>query len=190
MATKTFGTNETLTSADVNVYLNNGGMVFLAENSATSGTVISIDNVFTSAYDAYRIVISDYRTTAASTSCLLRLRAATVPAATSYAYGSMTQALYTSTALTVAGTTTGTSFDLFLRADTIGMGAIIDIINPALTQWTTITTNGPHGGNTAGFGLKQVSGIHAQATAYDGFQLTSAVAFSNIKVRVYGYRQA
>lgn len=190
MAIKTFSANTTLSSSDVNTYLTNGGLVYVTESTATSGTTLSVNNCFTTTYDAYRIVISNYKTTAASTSCTFKLRASGTDSSASYAYGSLTQALYTSTTLTVAGSASTTSFDLMLKADVVAIGAVIDVITPALAQYTTITTAGPHGANTAGQGLKQVSGLHAVATAYDGFTLTSAVAFSSIKVVVYGYRQA
>ena len=58
MAVKTFTTGEVLTAADTNTYLNNGGLVWIktatVTNAADSGTAFR--SIFTSTYDAYRIV--------------------------------------------------------------------------------------------------------------------------------------
>ncbi len=58
MAIKTFTTGEVLTAADTNTYLNNGGYVYVGGGSFTTTANADFDNVFTSTYDDYRIVLT------------------------------------------------------------------------------------------------------------------------------------
>lgn len=191
MAIKTFSSNTTLTASDVNTYLTNAGLVYVTEASATSGTTLTIDSCFTSTYDAYRIVVSDYRTTAASTgNTTMVLRASGTDSTSNYAYGYAHQALFNSTSLTVGGTQSGSNWDLILQPDTTAIGTVIDLINPNLAQYTTITSSGVVGAKSTALGLRIVSGLHAASSAYDGFKMTTVGTIANIKVRVYGYRQS
>lgn len=60
MAVKTFTTGEVLTASDTNTYLNNGGLVYLAEQIVTSSTaIVEFTNVFSATYSSYRLVISN-----------------------------------------------------------------------------------------------------------------------------------
>lgn len=190
MAIKTFSSNTTLTASDVNTYLTNGGLVYVTESTATSGTTLSVNNCFTSTYDAYRIIISNLRTTAASTSLTMKLRASGTDSSATYAWGSAYMALFTSTALSFNGSQSTTAWDLVTAAETTATGLSVDVINPALAQFTQYSSIGVWGAKSTGGGTRMVSGLHCTATAYDGFTLTTGTAFANIKVAVYGYRQA
>ena len=60
MAIKTFTTGEVLTASDTNTYLNNGGLVWIAQGSFTGATAaapVAVQSVFNSTYSHYRLII-------------------------------------------------------------------------------------------------------------------------------------
>ena len=58
MAIKTFTAGEVLTASDTNTFLANSGLVYVNSFSTTGNTVLTCDNVFTSAYKNYRVFIN------------------------------------------------------------------------------------------------------------------------------------
>ena len=84
MAIKTLTSGEVLTASDTNTYLNNGGLVYIAEGSATNTSALDVNSVFSSTYDNYRVVL---QTASRSTLQYARFqfRTASTVATTNYA---------------------------------------------------------------------------------------------------------
>jgi hypothetical protein len=61
MAVKTFG-SEVLSSSDVNTYLANSGLTFVASVAFGGSSGVTVSNCFSSTYDNYRVVVSCYGT--------------------------------------------------------------------------------------------------------------------------------
>ena len=70
MAIKTFNSGEVLTASDTNTYLANAGWNYITQT--TMGTTTSVDNVFSSTYSHYRIIMSANSTTASAFNMRLR----------------------------------------------------------------------------------------------------------------------
>ena len=83
MAVKTFSVGETLTASDCNAFLANG-LVYITSASATSGSALNIDNIFSATYRSYRIVLDDVRIVSGVTGIGLQLRSAGTTNTTTY----------------------------------------------------------------------------------------------------------
>ena len=188
MAVKTFTTGEVLTAADTNTYLNNGGLVYIGAVTATSGSTIQVDNVFSATYDSYRVVVSDLRT-AAATAITYKLRNSGGVSSASYYWGGIYLAAYGTATVTATTTANTSSFDLLSVASATSTGFTFDVMGPFLAQRTTITGI-PADNRTGGNPRIAVSGFHDVSTSYTGFDIISTQTITNAIVRVYGYRQA
>jgi hypothetical protein len=195
MAVKSnFAAGEILTASNVNTYLTNGGLVYITQVTATSGTTVDVTSVFSSSYDAYRFVISDFRTPAGA-SVTMQLMNGTTPVATNYAWA------YARTDYTGTSVPTASGFPAYVAQwatqCTVGnpaneaIGFTFDLLNPYLAQVTYLQINSQDSRGTSGYGLISGGGTHYARTSYDGLRMTlTASTIQNIKIRVYGYRQA
>jgi hypothetical protein len=189
MAVKTFTSGEILTAADTNTYLANAGLVYITAQTATSGTTLTIDNIFSSTYDSYRIILSDIRlASAAVVTAQLRTGSTT---STNYLYGSVEVPYNQATALGRDGTgaTTGSSWRICVGSTT-AVGAQVEIHNPNLAQQTAYTAFGPDPRTGGSFGTTFIGGIQTASTQFTGIIFTAGATISNLEAVVYGYRQA
>jgi len=190
MAIKTFTTGEVLTSADTNTYLANSGLVYITQGVATSGTTLSITNCFSATYDAYRVVVSDFR---ANTGVALDTRLAnsgTPFSGTDYYY-QYTNTTYANTStyaqLGGAGATNWPSLTIGDTGNAGGVG--FDLFNPFLSQ-TSVITGYRSDPRAAGSGGAYI-GYMNNTTSFSGLYMSIAYgALTSLKVRIYGYRQA
>jgi LAS superfamily LD-carboxypeptidase LdcB len=105
MAIKTFTSGSVLTAADTNTYLANSGLVYIAEGSTSTSVLgLNFNNVFTTTYDNYRIMIDYFKPVTAARFVALQLRVGGFDTATNYYYAY--RGIYTD----------GTSADLFATA--------------------------------------------------------------------------
>jgi hypothetical protein len=195
MAIKTFSSGEVLTASDTNTYLNNGGLVYITETLVTAGsaTSVSFNNVFTSTYDNYQIVIDGFTPSIGGRGLNLRLRVGGVDAAGATDYPNAFLGL---TAAGVASnfSTTGDSYGstgIYSSSTTIPYGSsTITMFNPARAVRTFANVHGQL--FDAQLFHRTGSFQHNLATAYDGFTLfmSSTGNITTLRVRVYGYRQA
>jgi hypothetical protein len=191
MAVKTFTSGATLTAADTNTYLANAGLVYITQTTATSGSTVDVTGCFSSIYDAYRIIISDFRASVAS-NILSQLLSASTPSTTNYAWA-VTRVDYPG-ALTGTGSgfpATVAFWNFQVSGGTTSTSLCIDIQNPNLTQYTYLQWDATDNRGTSGYAVIRGGGTHTLATAYTGIRFsTTAGTFTNAKIRVYGYRQA
>lgn len=185
MAVKTFG-SERLLSTDINTYLANAGLVYVASATATTGSTLSISNAFSSIYDAYRIVLTDVRLS--SPAWIFFQFTGT---STNYWYGRL-EVPYNNTVGLGRGGSGSVASALWeiVVGSTASNGAVIELQNPNLPRQTSYSAQGtdPRGGGT--FGSLFTSGIQTDSTQFTGLTLSTGVTFANITATVYGYRKA
>jgi len=148
--------------------------------SASSG--INVDNVFTSTYTNYRLVLSNITSTGPYIS--YRERVSSTNNATNYKKGQYYRSYVSGTAGTNSGGTEGNLFDLNTDG-TNTLGATLELQCPATTaytgyQWFASSSDQTHIG----------AGVHANATAYDGFTLFPYSGTMTGTVSIYGYQKA
>jgi hypothetical protein len=145
----------------------------------TNASSVVIDNVFSSQYDTYKIILTASSSTAIDSA--FQLRANGVPATTNYntVNAQVNQLISANvTALNVAGGTTAN----FGRIDN-GSIAIWEISQPAVAA-QTFGVGQSFDGNQF---LRVLSLRHSTAAAYDGFNLTTNATTGTI--RIYGMRR-
>jgi hypothetical protein len=156
----------------------NVGMVHLNTTAFTSTSTVTIDNIFSSAYDSYQIWVN--ATSSNANDPTLQLRVGGVTAATNYAYTNI-QGLGGSASST---TVTGATNALVGRLDLAGGLFVINIVNPAVAARTFGHSNTFDSANV----FRALGFTHTTATAYDGFVLGLANSTGN--VRIYGMRKS
>lgn len=189
MPVKTFVSGEILTASDTNAYLNNGGLVYITQATASAGSsTLSVNNCFSSTYDNYRIVISN-ADGSANTALYMRLRNGGTDRTTNYFYAQL--------GLTTAGGASN---------DTSGSAAFIPV--------GYLGSSGAYNATTMDiyqvFNASQETYFNIQMSFYlspsyytrvgsagrgadqnDGFTLyPNSGTFDSCTVRVYGYRQS
>jgi hypothetical protein len=175
-----------LTSAYLNNNINSG-LTYIGSTTATSGTTVEVLGCFSATYDAYRVVISDARTTAAANlnfGCL----AGAVYNASNWTWLAP-RADWTTAAWSFTKATTDSSVPIGV-ADTVSTSVFFDVSQPFLSRQTTIYSSNADARGTAGYTLYLSSGMLANTTSYSGLRITSSATISNMKVTVYGYRIA
>lgn len=187
MAVKTFTQGEKLTSADTNTYLTNGGLVYI--KSQTVGTAVSsvtVSSAFSATYDAYKIIITGG---AGSTAADMRINLDGSTA--SYYSGIFYHPYGTAGPSNVQGLgQANIAYWNYMGGTSTGLISVhVDVINPFLTKFTTISS---YGSNTNTLGsLTWANGYHNVAASYTGITFTpSAGTLTGGTIIVYGYRQA
>lgn len=169
------------------------GLVYITEASATSGTTLDITSCFSASYDAYRIVISDFRTPAGA-SLTLQLLSGSTPATTNYAWA-FSRVAYDATTPAVASGYPATVSSWATQITTgnpsgTASAAAFDLYNPFLVQQSFFSIQSHDSRGTSGYGVITGGGTHTTAASYNGIRFTlSTSTFTSFKVRVYGYRQ-
>jgi hypothetical protein len=182
MSFPSFSAGEVLTAADMNAV----GLWLVSTTRATSGTVIDVNNCFSSNYDNYRILISNYKTTSAA-GIDIQLRTVSTPTITGY-YASGFYAIYANTpTLTGFGRVNAASWPTAIVGDlNRAGGAIIDIFSPNVADETTYTHQGTDPRTNGGGGM--YTGLQDSNTQFTGFRLNCGT-ISLCDVAVYGFRK-
>jgi hypothetical protein len=187
MATKTF-TQAQLNASDLNTFASKGD-TFIASASVTAG---SISNCFTSAYDHYKIVVSNYFATADSW-LWFQLGSGGTWSGGGYYQGGAYQAYSTGTISALNNNNAAPYFYICggcTSATNFPNSAVMNISRPASSVFTNYTLQGTY--HLAG-GIWMIShmGQHAVASSYNSFRWgTSAGAVSSGNITVYGVMQA
>jgi hypothetical protein len=176
-----FSPGEVLTAAAMDSI----GLWKVASVSVTSGSVLAVDNCFTSDYDNYRVVVSNLKSTG-NASLSLQLRASGSGSATGYAFGQGFILFSSATWNLVANAGTGTAWAAPGNTNTNPpSNGTIDFFQPQKAERTGMI------GHYQSFDAFIITaGTHNDGTnVYDGFQLTTAGTFTAGTVTVYGYRK-
>lgn len=183
MAVKTW-TGEQLLSGDINNYLTNAGTVYVAQQTVSAVGTVDFDDVFTSTYISYRIVLTG--TCSAATNLTAQLQVAGTAAATNYYWGGQQTTVTGAAAVTaVNGGGSTTSWRVGSLTTTRG-GLEIVVHSPQLAAYTGYTSQNAY--NTSDY--RTFGGIHATATAYDGILLSAGANTFTGTVTIYGHRIA
>jgi hypothetical protein len=152
--------------------------------SFTTATSVSVNGVFSSTYDNYRIITRLIGSTTALPSIRLRL-SGTDASGANYEH----QYLQASAATVSAARTTGsTGFEIASIGSTDYSYLIIDIGNPSIASTTQLSINSNQ--YTSASIAGQYAGRHSLTTAYDGFSLLANTGSTTGIIRVYGLRKS
>jgi hypothetical protein len=156
MAIKTFTTGEVLTASDTNTYLNNGGLVYIKQQTVGSAVAsVEVTSAFSATYDNYLIT---YHGGASSAQVPLGLQLGTT---VSGYYGNMIYGTHGSTAVLAVSDNNaarfthigGVNVDMtslnvtllnpFASAKTVatGVGTVYSTVNGAYNGWLNNTTS-------------------------------------------------
>ena len=193
MAIKTFTSGSVLTASDTNTYLANAGLDYIAEGSTSSSVLgLNFNNVFSSTYSNYRIVIDNFRPVTASRFVALQLRVGGADTATNYlyTYRGLYQDGTSADNFSGAGTVAFIDAGLFNSVNTTGLNSsAIDIINPNKTEYTFFNVNSTL--YNSQYGTRNGMAAHVANTSFTGFSLyTNGGNMTTLRCKIYGYRQA
>ena len=166
------------------------GLEFIKTQTATSGTAIDLTSVFSSTYDNYRVIISSYR---AGSGAGLTMQLGTGSAtATGYYWGGIYLSAYTAVPTVAAhGGANVSTFETAIIADASNDGGgNIDIYSPNLARNTMIMAQPVDGRVSAGTPRLPYSGYQSATTQFTSLHLNCGAGYSNIVVKVYGYRNS
>jgi len=152
------------------------GWTFLATSTFTSQTAVTVSNVFTSTYDNY-IIELDVTGGTTGTDVNIQMSLSGTPSTTGYLQSKGTSV-----------TSVGSSWVVTNVMNPVAVGTRVEIFSPAVARKTTYATNFFYDDTTTVI-YDRFGGVHRVATAYDGFRLINASAFSGT-VRVFGVRKS
>ena len=181
MAVKTFATGDVLTASDTNTYLNNGGLVYVYSETIGSGvgSFTPAQNVFSSTYDNYRIIIAGGTCSAGGFSSRITFGST----ATGY-YGN--QPYWTTAGSNGFNSQANAAFLYCGTQDTTNFSLTCDVTGPFTATWTQIS-GFSYGANASTIHM----GALQNTTSYTKFTLTAGSGtFTGGTVTVYGYRKA
>lgn len=181
MAVKTW-TSERVTSADINTYLTNGGLVWIKEQTIGSAvTSVTVTSVFSASFDNYVITISGGAGSTSAAIMYLKLGST----ATGY-YNALQYVEYGATPKST-GLANTTVWDYVGSASTDGIRAHITLLSPYLSKSTQCHSLIAHTTSWAG----TQAGYLNNTTSYTDFTIgVNSGTMTGGTVRVYGYRQA
>jgi len=179
------------TSAGVSIYYPSAGasgLTLVTAGTFSAVTTFTVDNVFTSAYRNYRILVHDTQVTGAGAQAIeTKLRVGGVASSTTY-FSARSGYQYTGS---IAADVINNGTNWFIqRANGSGSSdgeaaCSFDLYGPALAANTFFSGTAVDGSYQAA-----VAGYHNTATAYDGISFTlttGATTFTGI-YRIYGYQ--
>ena len=186
MAIKTFTTGEVLTAADTNTYLANSGLVYLATTALSSST--QTNNIFTSAYQNYRIVINVDTHTGGASNLLAQLSTGgtTYTTAANYFYVGQEQSYATATVATYANPGSVAYWNFARLNGNTPAISIIDVFNPQSTLQTFFKNQFVDTGYSG-----TVGGLLNVTNSFDGIRIYHGAGNTVTgSIRFYGYRKA
>jgi hypothetical protein len=181
-----FSPGEVLTAAAMDSI----GMWKTASVSATSGSLVDVANCFSSDYDSYKIVISDFRAnTVVGADVQLLLNG--VPVTTGYYWMYVNGTYSTTSTYNQQGAANSNIFSsVAICAGASAGGGSFELYNPNLPTFTTMNMTridprvAPTGSGGSGMGYL------ANSTQYNGVRiLATGATITSLKVVVYGYRK-
>ena len=160
------------------------GLDLIVKQSFSAVSSVSVNNCFTSTYDAYKVLVDISAITTSSQDVNMRLRGSgTDVSTTTYNY----QRLYGNSTTAAAARTSASTFFQGVAVIT-GERTFVewDIIYPAIATPTKYIVRAISG--NAATTLDNLGGANTNATAYDGFTIYPASNAITGTLRVYGYR--
>lgn len=152
--------------------------------SVATSAYVSLNGVFTSAYNKYLVILSGFACSTVSSNCQLRFRAAGADnLSASYAYAGI-QNIYGSASSGI-GSGGATSFLLGNFGTAQATSTVIEIQNPNLPLLTGIHSQ--HQGFNGNYQSVQNGGCFNATNQFDGFTIFPAAGNITGTVQVFGY---
>jgi hypothetical protein len=176
MAVKTFSVGELATSADVNTYLANSGLVWISTTNLTTGGSYTISNAFSSTYQNYMVTGSFTRNAGAGTAyAFLRLGASSADHVMSGQYMTWNSG-------TRSGDNGADGYAFFTGSGANSFTSMI--LAPQLNQYSYMNTVGNSPDYTTSTNVRV-----ANSTQYTSFSITLGTgSFTGGSLSVYGFR--
>jgi hypothetical protein len=168
---------------------NSGGSASASGGAVTFTGVssISLNGVFTSAYDNYLIVMRVTCSTSANILGRFRLSGTDASGATDYRYASVRAGSNTDT-LSGTDRSDGQAFLYFGFGTTSASSIVSSIFGPNLAVSTNLIGQSTY--FLTGFNIYNVGNIHIPGTAYDGISLIPSTGNATGNIRVFGYQNS
>ena len=166
------------------------GLTLVYSNTFSAAQTASFDNVFTSSYRDYRIVIVGTTCSATDANVFLRLRVSSVDAATAYKTLRTLNAGSSVTGDTdPVGTTYYCPFAISNASPTLA-SSVIDVFEPQVATPTKFKSQFLAVSSAPSLNGNMSQGYHSTATSYDGFSLIGESGTITGSVRIYGYKNS
>lgn len=166
-----------------------GGLVHIATETFSAVSSVSIDNVFSSTYDNYRIVARHVTNNSGMQTMNIRLRSGGVDETSNLYYMARIYWLNSSTSAAAVAGWPDTKFSTFTLSGNKTSHTSADIFSPNKAEFTAFSiVTGAQGGTTNQFSVAQ--GQHEVNTQADGFTITTSTGSVTGSLSVYGYRNS
>ena len=160
------------------------GLVLIQDTVFTSTATWTLDNIFSSTYDNYRIDINWSALTSTASYALLQLRVGGVAATGSnYNYAMVESNSSAANNRYATGVTGVPAIELGGGSDAVVGSSTFTVFKPNIAQVTSFT--GQYIGLSSGLRGVPVQAYHSLATSYDGIQIANGSTASGT-VYVYG----
>lgn len=180
----------TLKDASGNSFITKSGMTFISgAESTTQASSLSIDNVFSSTYDVYKIIV--FGNTANANSCQLQLRMRAGGSDATSTYKGLREYADIGASGLSHGSDTGSSYwyigDI-TSSQPQESGFEITLHKPYLAQHTNFMSIGSSAWSDSAFYLQRAYGLETSNTQFDGvtFLPINGGHTFNLAYRVYG----
>jgi hypothetical protein len=161
----------------------NAGLVHILTRSVSGISTESFNDVFSSQYDDYLVIINGSASTNAAGT--IRLRASgTDNSSNEY----LRQFLSVADTSISSGRSTATSYSL--GTQTVDKETHLITLSSPFKSLGTILLVDRALGTTTNFSIQKTAGFHNVATSYDGFSFTIASGTWTGQVSIYGYRKS
>lgn len=184
MAVKTW-TSERVTSADINTYLTNSGLVYVSQTTVGSGSATAtINSCFNSTYDNYRVVV----TLDCTAECEVRMKMRDASGADSTANYAHQRLLVNGTG-TTAQRATGGTYGIIAFANSTTVSFSGDVLLPNVstdaTFWQMQNLT-----RSETIRIEMLNTLYGANKAFTGFEFTlSTGTIDSAVISVYGYRK-
>jgi len=179
------------------------GLVLIKPSSVVGGTdngkgtvsfsavgSVSLNNVFSSTYDNYRIMITISTSSNNDGDQFIRMRNAAADKSTNtYVYSSWIKAAAGSDLSFTSSTNSYVKLGAQDNVEKGGQSYCIDIISPFLSQFTRMNCNVTMQNDAGAWGGGALSGLQFENTSFDGFTLHTQNGTFTGTVSVYGYNK-
>jgi hypothetical protein len=164
------------------------GLVLL--NTTTYNTVasVSINDVFSTTYQNYQIVVAGAYGTSTGGVVTMRLRASGADnTSANYAYVGLTMANASGTLGTTGQTSAVVGYSGYDAVSSGWNSTIINVLRPFEANWTHYLSSSQGVNSSSQDAYMTIGGNHRVATSYTGFTLLYPTTQSGT-IRVYGYK--
>jgi hypothetical protein len=157
-----------------------GGLTWISTTTiGTAVSTVTVSNAFSATYDNYKIIVSGGTGSVADAGITMTLGATSTGYLSTLYYQD-----WTNGGAVVLGNTSTYMFTG--RTGTNGHSAVIEVVAPYLSKWTTVASTG----SSTTYNTWS-AGILNNTTSYTAFTLArSAGTFTGGEIRVYGYQNS